>query len=62
MNTASDRLIELFHQLGAAIPHAAAAEDDLLQIREYITHSAQPNLLDELVLGLFNGHSASRLV
>ena len=47
MNTASDRLIELFQQLGAVIPQAAAAEDDLLQIREYITHSAQPNLLDD---------------
>ena len=47
MNTASGRLIELFQQLGAAIPQSVASEDELLQIREYITHSSQPNSLDE---------------
>ena len=47
MNTASGRLIELFQQLGAAIPQSMASEDNLLQIREYITHRSQPNSLDE---------------
>jgi len=47
MNTASERLIKLFQELGAAVPQAVAAEDDLLQIREYITHHSQPNFLDE---------------
>jgi hypothetical protein len=55
MNMASDRLIELFRQLSAVIPQAAAAEDDLLQIREYITHLAQPNSLDESFWAFLTG-------
>jgi hypothetical protein len=55
MNTASDRLIGLFQQLGTVIPQAAAAEDDLLQIREYITHCAQPNSLDESFWSFLTG-------
>jgi hypothetical protein len=55
MNTASDRLIELVQELGAVIPQTAASEDDLLQIREYITHCSQPGTLDEWFWNFLTG-------
>jgi hypothetical protein len=55
MKTASDRLIDLFQELGAVIPQTAASQDDLLQIREYITHSSQPRSLDDWFWDVLTG-------
>jgi hypothetical protein len=55
MNTPSERLMELFQQLGAVIPQSTPSQDDLLLIREYLTHKAQPNSLDDWFWGFLTG-------
>jgi hypothetical protein len=55
MNNPSKRLLELFKQLGAVIPESMPAQDDLLLIREYITHKAQPGSLDDWFWGFLTG-------
>ncbi len=58
----SERLIGLFQELGAVIPQAGVSQDDLLQIREYITHGSQPSSLfpDEPVIVCFQDSLLSR--
>lgn len=53
MSRAGERVIELFHQLGATVPQAPLSEENFLRIREFLTKKSGGNNVDETILTFF---------
>ena len=45
-----ERVIQLFHRLGASIPQATPSEEDFTRIKEYLTGKSGGKYIDEVIL------------
>jgi len=45
-----ERVIELFHQLGATVPQTPLSEESFLRIKEFLTKKAGGKYVDEVIL------------
>ena len=43
-----ERVIELFHQLGASVPQATVSDEEFLRIKEYLTRKSGGESIDDV--------------